>query len=134
NLPRRTPGGRGQQIFETSNRLPVAFVIGGVDDWLDEIDTRMHKKRAQGRPNHRLAANGPILLWNVRSSAFAAPRCHNHGSHCPGHSDAIAPLCSALSHVEGAANGFSRHSPVPRSPVHGGPILQCNTCTPSDFG
>src|SRR5947208_3329934 len=84
-LPRRTPGGRGQQVFETSNRLPVAFVIGGVDDWLDEIDTRMHEKGAQRRPDHRLAANGPILLWNVRSSAFAAPRCHNHGSHCPGH-------------------------------------------------
>ena len=84
-MPRGAASDRRQQIFETADRTLISTPVVWIDHRLDEIDVRMPQKGTQRRPDHRLAANGPVLLGNVCSGALAAPRRNDNGSHSLGH-------------------------------------------------
>ena len=82
SLPRRAAGNRRGESFpgrrspRGMNRLSAPLITGCTD-----ADAGMLQERAQRRPDHRLAGNVAILLWNAAAGALAAARCDDNSGH-----------------------------------------------------
>jgi hypothetical protein len=71
---------RRQEIDARHRRLEERGIIA-VDHRLDGRDFIVPRQSGKARPDHRLAQNAPVLLWQVAAGTEPAARCHNHGRH-----------------------------------------------------
>jgi hypothetical protein len=71
---------RRQDIDARHRRLEERGIIA-VDHRLDGRDFIVPRQSGKARPDHRLAQNAPVLLWQVAAGTEPAARCHNHGRH-----------------------------------------------------
>ena len=91
-LARCAAENRRREVFQPGGRGTINVGIGRRDDRLHHADPIVAEERAQRRTDHRLAADGAILLRHVAAGALAASGCNNDRGHHARHESVSGSL------------------------------------------